>query len=117
MSRSKSLWFAWRPAISGLVLTIVAALEPHALLAVESSPTVVYQLQPTVVGAGGARMQAANGWTLDGTVGQSDAIVQNGASGVRLDGGFWRAVPGATPVSDRIFANAFELPPGALGKP
>ena len=65
-----------------------------------------YELQPDVVGAGGTTMHGGT-WTLDGTVAQADALVQNGAAGVRLAGGFWRATKGAI-VNDRIFANGFD---------
>ncbi len=65
-----------------------------------------YELQPQVVGAGGSTMQGGT-WTLDGTVAQVDALVQNGATGVRLEGGFWHATKGAI-VGDRIFANGFD---------
>ncbi len=64
-----------------------------------------YTLHPSVVGAGGTRMQGGN-WTLDGTLAQADALVQNGAAGLRLEGGFWRATKGAI-AGDRIFANGF----------
>lgn len=65
-----------------------------------------YELQPQVVGTGGTTMHGDT-WTLDGTVAQADAIVQNGPGGLRLDGGFWRAKQGAI-AADRIFANGFD---------
>jgi hypothetical protein len=64
-----------------------------------------YELQPQVVGAGGTTMHGGS-WTLDGTVAQADAIVQDGG-GLHLAGGFWRSTQG-TLVSDRIFANGFD---------
>ena len=46
-------------------------------------------------------------WTLDGTIGPSDSIVQTAAGGLRLDGGFWHAA-GVVGASDRIFRNGFD---------
>jgi hypothetical protein len=107
--------------ITGVALMIAAVVAPHVLLAADKEVSSSYQLQPVVVGVGGLHMQGIGGWSLDGTVGQVDAIVQNGAGGLQLDGGFWHAAAGSIVVSDRIFANGFELPSGeapkSLGKP
>ncbi|MEO5621905.1 MAG: hypothetical protein ABJB02_10895 [Dokdonella sp.] len=65
-----------------------------------------YELQPDVVGAGGAKMSGAT-WMLDGTIGPIDPIVQTAAGGLRLDGGFWHAA-GVVGASDRIFRNGFD---------
>lgn len=102
-----------------LMFAVVAASP--ALCAAGNANTGTYQLQPTVVGAGGVRMQGTGGWSLVDTVGEADVIVQNGTGGLCLDGGFWRTAGNAVVISDRIFASGFKLAPGnkagALGKP
>ena len=103
---------ACRVALAVAAFMVASGAAPRAIRAAGDAIAGSYQLQPAVIGAGGVRMQGANGWSLDGTVGQVDAIVQSGAGGLRLDGGFWRAATGANVVSDRIFANGFESPPG-----
>lgn len=68
-----------------------------------------YTLQPDVVGGGGTTMHGGT-WTLDGTVAQTAAMVQDGSGGVHLEGGFWSATP-VVPANDHIFASGFEAPP------
>jgi membrane protein implicated in regulation of membrane protease activity len=93
-------------AVAAIVLG--GAVQAVALPASEKTIAGSYALRPTVIGVGAVRMQGVGGWSLDGTSGQVDAIVQSGAGSLRLDGGFWRAATGAAGAVDRIFANGFE---------
>jgi len=91
-------------ALGGIMLAVL--LRSPATSAGTLAQGGGYELQPEVVGAGGTTLRGGP-WTLDGTVAQNDAIVQEGPGGLRLEGGFWHASLIAPP-SDRIFANGFD---------
>ena len=60
-----------------------------------------YTLEPDVVSTGALPQQSANGYTLNGTIGQPGLANVTANGGVRAESGFWRAL------DDRIFADGF----------
>lgn len=87
-----------------------------ALGAVVSLPTLApaqpasasYQIPRQSIDAGAGRATSAS-YTLDGTIGQSDAGAAMTSASYTLRGGFHRAAP-AAPMPDPLFSDGFETP-------
>lgn len=88
------------------VIAVVAFVLAPALCAGVVAQGGGNALQSQVVGAGATPMQGG-AWRLDGTVAQPSTSTQQGAGGIRLEGGFWSGV-GDDVVNDRVFANGFD---------
>jgi hypothetical protein len=54
-------------------------------------------------------MTGANGFSLDGTIGEVNAPTMTGANGITLASGFWKI---EAQLGDNIFASGFEAPSG-----
>ena len=103
---SRSAWLALGRGIGSVVLCALLVAAP--LIRAQSGGG--YDLHWNRSAAGGGAMSGGNGYTLNGTVAQTDATpagALNGANGYVMHGGFWAGVH----ENDEIFRNGFENGP------
>ena len=99
-----------RPSVILPSATMLVALHVHAGgTEIGSAPVATYRAPAQVTGTGGASMTAANGLSLEGTVGDVGSPTMTGANGISIASGFWPVLVQLT--GDKIFASGFETAP------
>jgi hypothetical protein len=105
MSGSSAVRHPGGLAIVGLLIALIVAVRA-APTAAQSSAS--FQIPRQSIDGGAARATSAT-YTLDGSIGQSDAGATSSSASYTLSSGFHRAGP-AAPLPDALFANGFESP-------
>ena len=97
-------------AARSVVVSACCALATIAADVVVAQSGGGYSVRRHTEDAGGGRMSGANGFVLQGTIGQPDAtpVAMTGAQGYAVRGGFWVAAAPAAPPGDLLFADGFE---------